>query len=243
MLAIIMLLSSPKVMEQSIKWLYNAASFIFEIVYRPAFYIGYEIYKIYIMLDELIKRLEIPSILDEIKSADVKEYMYYVQNPWIELLLKIAVFLIIAAVVIMIFFFIRRMLEKTTGKKAELDYTEDREFLIGTENIRNGIAKGFGSVGKAIRSLGSLKQSNSERIRSEYRRFLGLLCRKSLIGSGDTAGKVGNILSSRYPETQHYIQDMTITYERVRYGGFEPDDEVVRKFKNGIARIKSNITV
>jgi hypothetical protein len=134
------------------------------------------------------------------------------------------------------------LLGKWSSKSIQVDYTEDREFIIGAGSLRDGLKKGLKGIAKAIGSLGSFKQSNREKIRSEYKRLLSLLCKKSIIESNETAERIGDILETKCPEVQQEIRSVTGIYEKVRYGGFEPDNEEVRKFNDWIAGIRSSVT-
>lgn len=242
LLIVIILLSSRNVMEWCMHCLYLAGSVLFELLYRIMFIVGYAAYRVFLMLIEMVRRRGIPPGQGGVKVDEVKEYGVFVQKPWIELLLKASVYLIIAAAAMLVLAYIRRLLEKSASRSTEADYTEEREFIIGTGSLKNRIKKALKGIAGVIEGLGSLKQTNREKIRNEYKRFLSLLSRNSMIGSNETAERVGNWLSAKYPQVQLEIQSITGMYEKVRYGGFEPDNEEVRRFKAGIVNIRSSIT-
>ncbi|MGE5631217.1 MAG: DUF4129 domain-containing protein [Caulobacteraceae bacterium] len=245
LLLLMLLMSSGRILKWVLFYLAVAAEWLFEIIYKVLLVVGYVLNMIFMWFITHLREFVGIFSTGGGPPQEIENYLEYAEKPWMNMVARVAAYCVIILCVVLVFVYIKTLLDKVLRKGTGDEYTEGREFLIKTESIRDGVLKGLGSMGKgivkAIGLLGKLKLSNREKIRHEYRNLLILLYEKGIAGRNDTAERLDNILSHKYPEVQTNIRSATDIYKRVRYGAHEPDDEQVKVFKVHTQAIRAGI--
>jgi hypothetical protein len=186
--------------------LVSISGFIFNLINRALGYGVYIIaYPIGMLLSLVMYRFKLKADFNDIiiKPADPGEVPPVMESgPFIphniETGLKIVLLIIIAAVVI-------RIYNKHPKKKSTDDYTESREFVLNTRQLRDEIKKNFTSIASRFRRKGRVKPVTlKEKIRYLYYSFLELDIKHGIYkNKSQTSREIGR-------ETMDYLKDNAV---------------------------------